>query len=543
MISHYQRGFELLHNPEINKGTAFTETEREAMGLRGLLPPRVFSQAEQEMRVLENFDRKPNDLEKYIYMISLDDRNETLFYRVVINNLAKMMPIIYTPTVGKACQQYAHIFRRPRGLYISAEDRGQIASILENWPHDDVRVVVVTDGERILGLGDLGANGMGIPVGKLSLYTACAGVPPSQTMPITLDVGTNNESLLQDPLYIGLSQHRLRGQAYDELVEEMVTAITARYPQVLIQFEDFATENAFGLLDRYREQICTFNDDIQGTAAVSLAGLYSALRLTGGRLKEQRLLFLGAGEAGIGIANLVVSAMMEEGLTEAEARRRCWFVDSKGLVVQSRSDLSTYKRTFAHDHEFLPDLLTAVETLKPTALIGACGRPNMFTQPILEMMVELNERPIIFSLSNPTSQSECTAEEAYRWTDGRAIFASGSPFDPVKLNGQYFVPAQGNNAYIFPGVGLGVLVSGARLVTDEMFMAAAKALALEVSTGDLELGCIMPPLARIREVSAALAAAVAEVAYRRGLATTPEPDDLLAAVRESMYQPEYQPWL
>jgi malate dehydrogenase (oxaloacetate-decarboxylating)(NADP+) len=543
MISHYQRGFELLHNPEINKGTAFTETEREAMGLRGLLPPRVFSQAEQEMRVLENFDRKPNDLEKYIYMISLDDRNETLFYRVVINNLAKMMPIIYTPTVGKACQQYAHIFRRPRGLYISAEDRGQIASILENWPHDDVRVVVVTDGERILGLGDLGANGMGIPVGKLSLYTACAGVPPSQTMPITLDVGTNNESLLQDPLYIGLSQHRLRGQAYDELVEEMVTAITARYPQVLIQFEDFATENAFGLLDRYREQICTFNDDIQGTAAVSLAGLYSALRLTGGRLKEQRLLFLGAGEAGIGIANLVVSAMMEEGLTEAEARRRCWFVDSKGLVVQSRSDLSTYKRTFAHDHEFLPDLLTAVETLKPTALIGACGRPNMFTQPILEMMVELNERPIIFSLSNPTSQSECTAEEAYRWTDGRAIFASGSPFDPVKLNGQYFVPAQGNNAYIFPGVGLGVLVSGARLVTDEMFMAAAKALALEVSTGDLELGCIMPPLARIREVSAALAAAVAEVAYRRGLATRPEPDDLLAAVRESMYQPEYQPWL
>jgi malate dehydrogenase (oxaloacetate-decarboxylating)(NADP+) len=453
-----------------------------------------------------------------------------------------MMPIIYTPTVGKACQQYAHIFRRPRGLYISAEDRGQIASILENWPHDDVRVVVVTDGERILGLGDLGANGMGIPVGKLSLYTACAGVPPSQTMPITLDVGTNNESLLQDPLYIGLSQHRLRGQAYDELVEEMVTAITARYPQVLIQFEDFATENAFGLLDRYREQICTFNDDIQGTAAVSLAGLYSALRLTGGRLKEQRLLFLGAGEAGIGIANLVVSAMMEEGLTEAEARRRCWFVDSKGLVVQSRSDLSTYKRTFAHDHEFLPDLLTAVETLKPTALIGACGRPNMFTQPILEMMVELNERPIIFSLSNPTSQSECTAEEAYRWTDGRAIFASGSPFDPVKLNGQYFVPAQGNNAYIFPGIGLGVLVSGARLVTDEMFMAAAKALALEVSTGDLELGCIMPPLARIRHVSAALAAAVAEVAYRRDLATTPEPDDLLSAVRDSMYQPEYQPY-
>jgi malate dehydrogenase (oxaloacetate-decarboxylating)(NADP+) len=543
ILSKIPRGIELLHNPEFNKGTAFSEDERDVLRLRGLLPPRVFTQEEQETRVMENFERKPTDLEKYIYMIALEDRNETLFYQVVINNLAKMMPIIYTPTVGKACQQYAHIFRRPRGLYISAEDRGRIDSLLANWPYDDVRVIVVTDGERILGLGDLGANGMGIPVGKLSLYTACAGVPPYQTLPITLDVGTNNDKLLNDPLYFGLNHRRVRGELYDQLVEELVTAVTKRFPKVLIQFEDFATNNAFKLLDRYRERICTFNDDIQGTAGVSLAGLYSAMRLTGGQLKDQRLLFLGAGEAGTGIANLVVSAMMEEGLTEMEARQRCWFVDSKGLVVKSRQDLSDYKRPFAHDHEFLPDFLAAVQAVKPTAIIGACGRPNMFTQPVLETMAELNERPIIFSLSNPTSQSECTAEEAYKWTDGRAIFASGSPFDPVTYKGQTFVPAQGNNAYVFPGIGLGVLVSGAKLVTDEMFMAAAKALAAEVSTGDLEIGCIMPPLSRIREVSAKLAVAVAEVAYRHGLAREPEPDDLLTAVRAAMYQPVYEQYI
>jgi malate dehydrogenase (oxaloacetate-decarboxylating)(NADP+) len=542
-ITVLPRGIELLHNPELNKGTAFTDEEREELGLRGLLPPRVFTQEEQAVRVLENFERKPTDLEKYLYMISLEDRNETLFYRVVLDNLAKMMPIIYTPVVGKACQLYSHIFRRPRGLYISAEDRGRIASILANWPHDDIRVIVVTDGERILGLGDLGANGMGIPVGKLSLYTACAGVPPSKTLPITLDVGTNNQSLLDDPLYFGLHQRRIRGEAYDELVDELVTAVTERYPQVLIQFEDFATSNAFKLLNRYREQLCTFNDDIQGTAGVSLAGLYSALRLTGGQLKDQRILFLGAGEAGTGIANLVVSAMMEEGLTREEARLRCWFVDSKGLVVKSRQDLAEYKRPFAHEHGFLPDFLSAVKALEPTAIIGACGLPNKFDQAVLEKMAEINERPIVFSLSNPTSQSECTAEQAYQWTGGRAIFASGSPFDPVAYQGKTYVPAQGNNAYVFPGIGLGIMVSGARLVTDEMFMAAAKALAAEVSEGDLEVGCIMPPLQRIREVSAKLAAAVAEVAYRRGLATEPKPDDLLTAVRRSMYQPDYEQYI
>jgi malate dehydrogenase (oxaloacetate-decarboxylating)(NADP+) len=540
---NYPTGMALLHDPQGNKGTAFTAVERDALCLRGLIPPRICSQAEQVRRVMDNFNRKTSDLEKYIYMIALEDRNQTLFYRVVLDHLDKMMPIIYTPTVGQGCQEYGHIFRRPRGLYISAEDKGRIAQVVANWPHEDVRVIVVTDGERILGLGDLGANGMGIPVGKLSLYTACAGVHPAQTLPITLDVGTNNETLLADPLYIGLPQRRLRGEAFEALVEEFVTAVSNRYPHALIQFEDFGTMNAFHLLEKYRQQVCCFNDDIQGTASVTLAGLYSALRITGGALRDQVLLFLGAGEAGTGIANLVVSAMMEEGLSEAEARRHCWFVDSRGLVVSSRKDLADYKRPFAHDHEFLPDFYSAVQAIQPTAIIGASGQPSMFTQPILEAMLGWNERPIIFSLSNPTSKSECTAEEAYRWTNGRAIFASGSPFDPVTLNGQTFMPAQGNNAYIFPGVGLGVVVSGARLVTDEMFMVAAKTLAAEVAENDLANGRIYPPLHKIRDVSAKIATAIATIAYQNDLATLPQPADLTTAVREQMYEPDYQAYL
>ncbi len=541
--TRFPTGVALLHDPELNKGTAFTAAERDALYLRGLVPPRICSQADQVRRVMDNFERKATDLEKYIYMIGLEDRNETLFYRVVINHLDTMMPIIYTPTVGQGCQEYGHIFRRPRGLYISAEDKGRVANLVANWPHEDVRVVVVTDGERILGLGDLGANGMGIPVGKISLYTACAGVHPALTLPVTLDVGTDNETLLQDPLYIGLPRHRLRGPAYDDLVAEFITAVTNRYPRALIQFEDFATLNAFRLLETYRHRVCSFNDDIQGTASVTLAGLYSALRITGGQLSQQVILFLGAGEAGTGIANLIVSALMEEGLSEAEARRRCWFVDTLGLVVSSQEDLPQYKRPYAHEHERLPDFLSSVQAIKPTVIIGACGQPAMFTRPVLQTMAQLNERPIIFSLSNPTSKSECTAVEAYRWTDGRAIFASGSPFDPVTVNGQTFIPAQGNNAYIFPGVGLGVLVSGARLVTDEMFMSAAKTLAAEVSESDLANGRIYPPLSKIREVSAKIATAVAAVAYQQELATVPEPEDLPAMVQAQMYEPDYQNYL
>ena len=549
----FPRGTQLLFNPIFNRGTGFSKAEREAFGLRGLLPPRVLSLHHHAARILENFYKKPTDLEKYVYMIGLEDRNETLFYRILIDNLDTMMPIVYTPTVGQACQQYGHIFRRPRGLFISAKDKGDIAELLKNWPIDDIRVIVVTDGERILGLGDQGANGMGIPVGKLSLYTACAGIPPTATLPIMLDVGTENQTFLNDPLYIGLPERRLKGQAYDDFLEEFMQAAVERFPNAVIQFEDFANHHAFELLERYRDRYCVFNDDIQGTAAVTLAGLFAALRLIaadGGprrKLSEQRLLFLGAGEAGVGIADLVVTAMVDEGtsvdegLSLEEARRRCWFVDSRGLVVRSRDDLAAHKLPFAHDHEPIFDLLTAVDELRPTAIIGVSGQPRTFTREIIERMARYNERPIIFALSNPTSKSECTAEEAYTYTGGRAIFASGSPFPPFRLYGKTYYPGQGNNAYIFPGVGLGAVVSGARHVTDEMFEAAARALAEQVTDEDMAAGRIYPELPRIREVSVAIAAAVAEIAFREGLATVPKPDDLPRAIRDYMYDPKYTP--
>lgn len=540
LVPDSETGVDLLHDPALNKGTAFTEEEREALGLRGLLPPYVSTQEEQVLRVMGNFRRKPDNLEKYIHMMALQGRNVTLFYRVVLDHIEEMMPIIYTPTVGQACQEYGHIFRRPRGMFISAADRGRMVEVLRNWPNQDVRIIVVTDGERVLGLGDLGASGMGIPVGKLALYTACAGVDPSLCLPVTLDVGTENERLLHDPLYIGIRQRRLRGRAYDEFVDEFMTAVQEVFPEVLVQFEDFANVNAFRLLDKYRERQCTFNDDIQGTGAVALAGLYSALRIRGGRLSEQTVLFLGAGEAAIGIADLIVAAMVSEGLSEEDARSRCWLVDSRGLVVRSRTDLAIHKLPYAHDHVSLPDLLAAIEALHPTAIIGASGQPGTFTQPVLVAMARLNDRPIVFALSNPTSKAECTAQQAYTWTEGRAVFASGSPFAPVALDGRTYVPGQGNNAYIFPGVGLGAIASGARLVTDEMFFAAAGALALQVEEEDLERGLIYPPLTEIREVSAAIAAAVAEVAYRRELATRPKPENTLADVEALMYVPHYR---
>lgn len=536
---HGKRGVDLLHDPVLNKGTSFTQAERQALGLRGLLPSRPANLGEQVRRALENVRRKTADIEKYLALVSLQDRNETLFYRVVMDNLEEMMPLIYTPTVGQACQEYGHIFRRPRGLYISAHDRGEIKALLQNWPYADVGIIVVTDGERILGLGDLGANGMGIPVGKLSLYTACAGIAPTRCLPVMLDVGTNNKTLLNDPLYLGWREPRLRGPAYDELVDEFMSAAQALFPQACIQFEDFGNTNAFRLLRRYRERACVFNDDIQGTASVALAGIYSALRLTGRALTEQRFLFLGAGEAGVGIGDLIVEALRAEGLPEAQARQTCWFVDSTGLVVNGRADLAEHKLPYAHEHAPVPDLLAAVEALRPTALIGVSGQPHTFTQPVVEAMARLNERPIIFALSNPTSKAECTAEEAYTWSAGHAIYASGSPFPPVTFNGQTFVPGQGNNSYIFPGVGLGVLVSGAQHVTDEMFFVAARTLANLVTESDLAQGRIYPALTRIREVSAAIAAAVAEVAFARGLSVLPRPADLPAQVQAQMYQPEY----
>ena len=536
------RGLALLRDPALNKGTAFTEHERDALGLRGLLPPHVLSQDEQVQRVLENLRRLPDDLDKYVALNALHDRNEALFFRVVCDNIDEMQPLIYTPTVGLGCQKYGHIFQRPRGLFIGSNDCGRVEEVLRNWPYR-AGIIVVSDGERILGLGDLGANGMGIPVGKLSLYAACAGVHPNLCLPVMLDVGTNNAELLEDPYYVGLRQRRVRGAAYDDLVEEFVNAAQKVFPGVVIQFEDFANHNAFRLLNKYRERICTFNDDIQGTAAVALAGIFSALRITGGKLTDQKILFLGAGEAATGIADLAVSAMAAQGLDEKTARGRCWLVDSRGLVVKSRSDLAEHKRPYAHDHAPIGDFLAAIRTLKPTAIVGVAAVGGTFTKEVLEEMARINTQPIVFALSNPTSKAECTAEEAYRHTGGRALFACGSPFDPVTLNGRTFVPRQGNNSYIFPGIGLGAIASRAQRITDEMFMAAAHSLAHDVTESDLAQGSLYPALPRIREVSANIAARVAEAAYRRGLAVGREPQDVLAHVTSQMYEPTYSSYV
>lgn len=532
-------GVKILHDPVRNKGTAYTEAERQSLKLTGLLPPRVHSIAEQELRVLGNVREKSTDLERYLYLVALQDRNETLFYRVVMNNLEEMMPLIYTPTVGKACQEFQHIFRAPRGIYVSLQDRGRVREIMQNWPHKDARIIVVTDGERILGLGDLGADGMGIPIGKLSLYTACAGIHPTQCLPVMLDVGTNNEKLLNDPLYNGLECRRERGERYDELFEEFMTAANEVFPGVLIQLEDFGNANAFRLLAQYRDQACLFDDDIQGTGAVAVSGLLSALRISGGKLSEQKILFLGAGEAGIGVADVFVSALAGEGVVAEEARKQCWFVDTKGLLVADRESIAEQKRPYAHEHAPIDSFLEAVKALRPTAIVGLSGQAGSFSKDVIEAMAQSNVRPIIFALSNPTSKAECTAEQAYTWSNGQAIFASGSPFAPVKFGNRTYVPGQGNNVYIFPGVGLGVIFSGARKVTDEMFLTAAYTLASQVTDSDLERGRVYPSLSRVRQVSALIARDVAKIAYDEGLTDKKEPEDLLSAIHESMFQPVY----
>ncbi len=538
-------GADLLHDPLLNKGTAFTYEERRRLGLVGLLPPRVSTLKEQSTRVMANVRKRAADLEKYVDMLSLLDRNETLFYRVVIDNIDELMPIIYTPVVGAACQLYAHLYRRSRGLFITKREKGRIREVLRGWPQKDVQVIVVTDGQRILGLGDLGASGMAIPVGKLSLYTACGGIPPAATLPVTLDVGTNNPALLADPLYLGTPERRIEGREYDELVDEFVSAVQEVFPKALLQFEDFANHNAFRLLERYRDRVCCFNDDIQGTAAVTLAGLYSAGRITKRRLVDEKILFHGAGEAAIGIGDLVVGAMMAEGLTKQEAMSRCWFMDSKALVDADRKDLQDHKKPYAHAHPHGPvtDLLSAVKTLKPTALIGVSGQAAQFTQEIVAEMARLNARPLVFALSNPTSNAECTAEQAYGWSSGRAIFASGSPFAPVVFRGQTFIPGQGNNAYIFPGVGLGIVAAGAERVTDEMFFEAARALAKLVTEEDLAQGALFPPLTKVRQISACIAEAVAVVAYERGLAGEPRSKDISKRIKDLQYQPEYKEYI
>jgi malate dehydrogenase (oxaloacetate-decarboxylating)(NADP+) len=531
-----RRGLDVLRDPLLNRGTAFTEEERDAYGLRGLLPANVHTQKQQAERFLSTFRKLTDPLDKFVALNALHDRNEDLFFSILVDHIDQMQPIVYTPIVGLACQKFGQVFQRPRGMFISIKDRGNIANVLRNWPYD-AGIIVVTDGERILGLGDLGAHGMGIPVGKLSLYTACAGIHPRLCLPVTLDVGCNNDEVRNDPFYVGLRQKRVTGKEYDDFVEEFITAAQEVFPGVVIQFEDFANHNAFRLLEKYRDRVASFNDDIQGTAAVALAGIFSALRITGEKLTDQRIVFLGAGEAATGIADLIASAMMAQGMTLAEARKTCWLVDSKGLVVKSRTDLAHHKLNYAHEHAPVGDLLGAVKALKPTAIIGVSAVGGTFTKEVLEEMATLNKRPIVFALSNPTSQAECTAEEAYRHTGGRALFACGSPFDPVTLNGQTFVPRQGNNSYIFPGIGLGAIASKTKVITDEMFMKSAHTLAQLVTESDLAQGSLYPALPRIREVSAQIAAATAGAAYESGIAGRVAAASALPEIEKQMYEP------
>ena len=533
------KGVALLYNPLLNKGTAFSSQERRLLNLEGLLPPHISTLAEQKMKVLSTVRSLDTDMAKYIYLMSLQDRNETLFYRLIIDEIEEFMPIIYTPTVGQACQEYGHIFRRPRGMYISNNDKGCIKNILNNWPRKDVDVIVVTDGQRILGLGDLGADGMGIPVGKLSLYTVCAGINPMKTIPITIDVGTNNEELLEDPLYIGLRHKRITGDEYDELIDEFMDAVSETFPNVLIQFEDFANQNASRLLEKYRHNYCTFNDDIQGTGSVILAGLFTAMKNLESSLSEQRVLFYGAGSAAIGIAQDIACAKEMAGTPSQEAKENIFLIDSRGLVVKGRDYLTPNKEQFAHSVECETNFLEVVKKIKPTVIIGVAGQPNVFTKPVIEVLTQENDRPIIFALSNPTAKSECTAEDAYRWSNGKAIFASGSPFNPVEFEGKTFYPGQGNNAYIFPGLGLGTVISRSSRVVDEMFIIAAQTLGNMVSQSDFEEGRLYPPLTNIREISIKIATAIAEYAFDHQLAQVPRPENIEQTLREEAYQPDY----
>lgn len=533
------RGVNMLRNPWFNKSSTFTEEERDRYHLRGLLPPRVSTIEEQVNRLEEVIASQTTPLGKYLILDGIHSSDEAAFFRLVIKNIEEYMPLIYTPTVGEACQKFSHIFRYARGLYVSIEDRNRVRELIANVPTHNVEMIVVTDGQRILGLGDLGINGMGIPIGKLALYTACAGINPQRVLPVTLDVGTNNEHYLNDPLYLGLKRTRVDGEEYYALVQEFIEAARERWPNVIIQFEDFQNTHAFELLDRWQKKIACFNDDIQGTASVSVTGLYSAMRVKKEKLSEQRVLFLGAGSAATGIAHLIADAMAEEGLSREEALKRIALVDSKGLVSSNRTDkLAANKVPFAHDLPNAASLIEAIRLFKPTAIIGVSAQAKAFSQEVLELMSELNERPIIYALSNPTSKAECTAHEAYQWSKGKAIFASGSPFAPVSVMGKTFVPRQGNNSYVFPGIGLGCVVAQPTWIPTGVFLTAAKRLADLVSQSDLDNGSMYPPLSEVRALSAEIAAAVAEYLYDNGLATNERPADILAAVKAHMWSPE-----
>lgn len=538
-MSQTLTGKALLQNPTLNRGSAFRVADRARLGIEGFLPPMDDTLQTQVSRVHLQLSVLDNDLQKYLLLSDLQARNETLFYAVLMSDPATFMPLVYTPTVGEACQKFDHVLRASRGMYLPISAKGRLKSILSNWPQKDVRFIVVTDGERILGLGDLGVNGMGIPVGKLALYTVCAGVPPELTLPITLDVGTNTESYLDDPLYLGLRQHRVRGAEYDAFIDEFVTAVNELYPKCCIQWEDFANINAVPILARYKDKTCTYNDDIQGTAAVAVAGIYGALRISKQKLTDQRFLFLGGGSAATGIAELISQAMVLEGSTIEEARGRNWLFDINGLMVKSRTDLADFQKPFAHDHAEVKSFVEAIEAIKPTGIVGVSTVPKLFNEAVIEAMARINERPIIFPYSNPTSRSECTAEEAYKWSEGRAIFASGSPFPPVTLGDKTFVPGQGNNVYIFPAMGMAVLATQATRVTEDMFIVAAQAVAEQVTQADLDKGLIYPPQHDIRKASLHVAARIAERIFDNGLARVERPTDIAAHIEALAYRPVY----
>jgi malate dehydrogenase (oxaloacetate-decarboxylating) len=543
-------GQQILDDPFLNKSSAFPETERRELGLMGLLPLHISTIEEQLSRVYENYRRKENDIERYIFLTALQDRNETLFYRLLQDHVTEMMPIIYTPTVGEGCRQYSHVFRRPRGLYISYPYRDEILSLLDNAPRNETEVIVVTDGERILGLGDLGVGGMGIPVGKLSLYTLCAGIHPAKTLPILLDVGTDNQDLLSDPLYLGWRHKRVRGKDYEDFIEAFVAAIQAKFPNVLLQWEDFSKHNAPRILERYRDRLCTFNDDIQGTGAVTVAGLLAATKLIGETLSAQRIVILGAGSAAIGICDQIAAAMKIEGTTDAEARARLWLVDSQGLVNTGRTKLEPFKQKYAQEiagnfnwklDGSSPSFSEVIKKVRPTILIGTSAQPGAFSEAIVREMAKHAKRPVIFPLSNPTSKSEATPIEIFSWTEGRAVVATGSPFPPLIVTDRGLVRiGQCNNSFIFPGVGLGVIASGARRVTDAMFVAAARVLSELSPILQNPTAPLYPPLEQVRDVSYQVALAVAREAHSAGLARV-DCDNLEPAIRGNMWTPHYVP--
>ncbi|HTT08054.1 MAG TPA: NAD-dependent malic enzyme [Gammaproteobacteria bacterium] len=545
-------GQALLSQPLWNKGTAFSERERDEFGLHGLLPAQVETLEQQLARAFEAYASRVSDLDKHIYLRQLQDANEVLFYRLLVEHLEETMPIIYTPVVGAACQQFSHIYRRPRGLFVSHPNRHRIEEILDHSPVPRVEVIVVTDGERVLGLGDQGAGGMAVPVGKLSLYTACAGIHPATTLPIMLDVGTDNSDYLGDPLYLGWRHERIRGQEYDDFIELFIQAVNKKFPNVLLQWEDFARDNAARLLGRYRDSLCTFNDDIQGTAAVTVGALLAATHAVGQRLADQHVIVVGAGSAGCGIAEQILVTMMKQGLAEDEARLRFYLVDKPGLLHDGLTGFTPAQRRFVQPRDRVVNwdvtqtgtiqLIDVVRGARPTILLGVSGQPGLFSEPIVRLMANQVGHPIIFPLSNPTTRCEATPEDLIQWTDGRAVIATGSPFRPVAYNGRTCVISQCNNHYMFPAMGLGILAVGARRVTDEMFMAASEALA-ECAGGFWANGAgILPPLSQIRSVAKRIALAVAAQAIAQGLATRPPAGNLEQVIDSRMWTPRYQPF-